>query len=159
METMKRRDVLGALGAIAALGTMGVRAQEAAVGDDMTVSHVFRFAEMVEKPSSNGGWSRAVARGTLATGEFVECHETMLPPGQMPHPPHRHPNSEFILMREGKLQHLNEGVADARPVVPGDVIFNASNRLHGIKNIGTVNALYFVVSVSKGIEQEVGNRK
>jgi quercetin dioxygenase-like cupin family protein len=73
----------------------------------------------------------------------------MLPPGQMPHPPHKHPNSEFILIREGTIQHLNEGVADLRPVGPGDIIFNGSNRLHGLKNIGTVNALYFVVSVSK----------
>lgn len=153
VDAMNRRDVLGALAAFAALGATAAEAQTGGAGsEDLTVSHVFRFSEMVEKPSSNGGWSRAVTHGTLATGEIVEVHETMLPPGQMPHPPHRHPNSEFILIREGKLQHLNEGVADARPVVPGDIIFNASNRLHGLKNIGTTNALYFVVSVSKGLE-------
>lgn len=150
LGAMNRRDVLGALAALAAVGAVGAEAQTAPAGaEDLTVSHVFRFSEMEERPSANGGWSRAVTHGTLATGEIVEVHETMLPPGQMPHPPHRHPNSEFILIREGKLQHLNEGVADARPVLPGDIIFNASNRLHGLKNIGTVDATYFVVSVSK----------
>ncbi|QMV17793.1 cupin domain-containing protein [Granulicella sp. 5B5] len=148
MDGMNRREVLGALSALAALGAIGAEAQTAG-GADLAKSHVFRFSEMVEKPSSNGGWSRAVTKGTLPTGEFVEVHETMLPPGKMPHPPHRHPNSEFILIREGKLQHLGEDVTDTRPIVPGDIIFNASNRLHGLKNIGETNAQYFVVSVSK----------
>jgi quercetin dioxygenase-like cupin family protein len=149
---MNRRDVLGALAVFAALGAAGVEAQvPGAAGEDLSGSRVFRFSEMVQKPSANGGWSRAVTHGTLPTGEIVEVHETMLPPGKEPHPPHRHPNSEFILLREGRLQHFNEGVTDARPVLPGDVIFNASNRLHGLKNIGTVDATYYVVSVSKGL--------
>lgn len=158
MDGMNRREVLTGLAAMAALAATQAEAQAgrgtgAAGGEDLSRSRVFRFSEMVEKPSANGGWSRAVTKGTLPTGEFVEVHETMLPPGQMPHPPHRHPNSEFILIREGKLQHLGEDVAEdgpeARPIVAGDVIFNGSNRLHGLKNIGSTNALYFVVSVSK----------
>ena len=152
MDGMNRREVLAGLAGLAALGATMAEAQ-AGGGEDLSRSRVFRFSEMVEKPSANGGWSRAVTKGTLPTGEFVEVHETMLPPGQMPHPPHRHPNSEFILIREGKLQHLGEDVAEdgpgARPLVAGDVIFNGSNRLHGLKNIGSTNALYFVVSVSK----------
>jgi quercetin dioxygenase-like cupin family protein len=148
MDAMNRREMFGALAAFAALGAAGMEAQGMA-GEDLSKSRVFRFSEMVEKKSANGGWSRAVTKGTLPTGEIVEVHETMLPPGQMPHPPHRHPNSEFILIREGSIQHLNEGVADPRPVGPGDIIFNGSNKLHGMKNVGTVNANYFVVSVSK----------
>jgi quercetin dioxygenase-like cupin family protein len=150
MDGMNRREMFGALAAFAALGAAGMDAQaQTAGGVDLSRSQVFRFSEMIEKKSSNGGWSRAVTKGTLPTGEIVEVHETMLPPGQMPHPPHRHPNSEFILIREGSIQHLNEGVADPRPVGPGDIIFNGSNKLHGMKNVGTVNATYFVVSVSK----------
>jgi hypothetical protein len=137
--SMDRRHVFGMLAGLAALGVArvgeldGQETKSAAGEVDLSKSQVFRFSEMVEKKSSNGGWSRAVTHGTLATGELVEVHETMLPPGQMPHPPHRHPNSEFILIREGTVQHLNEGVADDRPAGPGDIIFNGSNRLHGLK--------------------------
>jgi mannose-6-phosphate isomerase-like protein (cupin superfamily) len=149
MDVMNRREVFGALAAIAALGVTGADAQ-AVNAIDTSKSRVFKFSEMVETKSANGGWSRAVVKGTLPTGEFIECHETMLPIGKEPHPPHRHPNTEFILLREGKLQYLNEGAPEE--VVPGDVIFTASNRLHGLKNIGTVEAKYYVVSVSKQLE-------
>jgi quercetin dioxygenase-like cupin family protein len=147
MDAMNRRDVLTGLAALAALGTMSAEGQTA--GEDLSVSRVFRLHEMTEKTSANGGWSRAVLHGTLPTGEFVECHETMLPAGQMPHPPHKHPNSEFVMIREGKLQYINENGNDPKPIGPGDVIFTASNRLHGLKNIGDTPATYFVVSVSK----------
>jgi hypothetical protein len=71
MDSMNRRDVFGALAAMAALGVAGMDAQAQAAGEvDLSKSQVFRFSEMVEKKSSNGGWSRAVTHGTLATGEF-----------------------------------------------------------------------------------------
>ncbi len=114
----------------------------------LSQSRVFRFSQMPLSDHPNGGWSRAVLHGTLPTGEFVEVHESMLPPGQQPHLPHHHRNSEFILLREGTLEYLNEGSPE--PVSPGDVIFTASDRTHGLRNPGTVPALYYVVSISHG---------
>ncbi len=143
---MNRRDFGLAMAAFAALG---LTAEGQATGDaDLSMSRVFKFEDLVEKKSENGGWSRAITHGTLPTGEFMELHETMLPPGKMPHPPHKHRNSEFLLIRQGKLEYENEGKPE--PVEAGDIIYSASNRMHGLKNVGDVNALYFVVSISHG---------
>jgi quercetin dioxygenase-like cupin family protein len=155
MSEMMRRDVLMGLAALAAMAAVGEGQETAASkllpkgGEFPTeTSRVFRFGEMPVTANENGGWGRAVIHGTLPTGEYVECHETMLPAGKMPHPPHRHPNTEFILVRQGKLEYLDDG--KALPVIgPGDVIFTASNVMHGLKNVGETEALYFVVSVGK----------
>jgi quercetin dioxygenase-like cupin family protein len=141
------------MAAFASLGGLMARAEQvsaagtpSSTGQDMSVSKVFRFDEMPVQNHSNGGWGRAVMHGTLPTGEYVEVHETMLPPGQMPHPPHKHRNTEFVLIREGHVEFLNEGKAE--PMGPGDVVYTASERMHGMKNTGDTPALYFVVSVS-----------
>ena len=152
---INRRDMCVAVAAFASLGGVLARAQEAtgptarsADTTDMAVSKVFRFDEMPVSHHANGGWSRAVMHGTLPTGEFVEVHETMLPQGQMPHPPHKHRNTEFVLIRQGNVEFLNNGKQE--PAGVGDVVYTASNQMHGMKNVGDVPALYFVVSVSHG---------
>jgi len=145
---MNRRDAVAAMMAFASMGVLA-EAQGAALDDAaLRVSKVFHFDEMKVSNFANGGWGRAVMHGTLPTGEFVEVHETMLPAGQMPHPPHQHRNTEFVLVREGKLEFLNDGKPE--PVGVGDVIYTASNQMHGLKNVGDTAALYFVVSISHG---------
>lgn len=149
LDNMNRREACAGLAAFSLLGGLLAEAQTlpgAGQPDASTdVSRVFHFDQMKMTSNANGGWGRAVLHGTLPTGEYLEVHETMLPPGKMPHPPHRHSNTEFILIREGKLQYLTEGHEEA--LGPADVIYTASNRPHGLKNIGDTPALYFVVSV------------
>ena len=150
MKTMNRREMCGALSAFALMATIAEAQTPAASGDttDMAVSKVFSFDKLPVTQNANGGWGRQVMHGTLPTGEFVEVHETMLPAGKMPHPPHKHRNTEFVLIREGKLEFLNDGKPE--PVGVGDVIYTASNVMHGLTNVGTTPALYFVVSISHG---------
>lgn len=159
MADWNRRDVCAA-GVFATLGTLMAQAQTGqqaeshpavSGGDsvDMTKSRVFRFNDLPVKHNANGGWSRAVMHGTLPTGEFVEVHETGLPAGQMPHPPHKHRNSEFVMIREGRVEYWGED-GKREPMGPGDLVYSASNQMHGMKNIGDAMATYFVVSISHG---------
>ena len=167
MDTMNRREVCWAMAALAMAGGRIAEAQTAPqpagalppggeehtgpVNTDLAPleSRVYRFEDLKVTPNAaTGGWSRAVMHGALPTGEFMELHETMLPPGTMPHPPHRHRNTEFLLIRQGTLEYLNEGKPER--VGPGDVVYSASEKMHGVKNVGDDDAIYFVVSVSHG---------
>lgn len=98
--------------------------------------------DKLEVKSSGVGERRDVARNPTATLEEFECHISTLNPGLPSHPPHRHPQEELIIIKEGSLDvHIN-GV-DHR-VGPGSLFFFASYDSHAVKNIGTVPATYYV---------------
>jgi mannose-6-phosphate isomerase-like protein (cupin superfamily) len=106
----------------------------------------FVFSDLKPRQNANGsGEVRSVTQGTTPTGEQVEVHETALNPGASPHAPHRHKHSEFWLIREGTVEITING--KSYQLGPGSVGFAASNDLHGIKNVGTVPATYFVVAI------------
>jgi quercetin dioxygenase-like cupin family protein len=145
---MNRRELGLTLSALAVLGSLSAEAQSSASAGDvprLVHSQLFSYDKLPVRTAPNGMTSRAVMQGTLATGEFIEAHETMLPAGEMPHPPHRHTHSELLLIREGELQVDSDG---QRGIVhAGDVVFTASAVLHSLKNIGAGPASYFVVAV------------
>ncbi len=58
----------------------------------------------------------------------------------------RHVNEELIIIREGNCETLSNG--NWVKVGPGSVVFNASNSLHGFRNIGTTPATYHVINWS-----------
>ena len=151
MKQMDRRELTLALSGFAAFGSIMAQTSEAQSSPSTSVepalahSQIFAFDKLPANTSPNGMVSRSVIRGTLTTGEYVEVHETMLPAGEMPHPPHRHTHSEFLLIREGRLEVTSDGQHGF--VEPGGVIFTASGVLHGLKNVGTTPASYFVVAV------------
>lgn len=112
-------------------------------------SAVYPFEDLPVR-TANGVEFRDVLKGRLATGESLEVHETTLPPGGAPHPPHHHLHSEMWLIREGTVE-LAVGSKTYR-LGPGSVGFVHSNDEHGIKNLGATPAVYFVVAIGPGAD-------
>lgn len=88
------------------------------------------------------GERRDVFNAPTATLDNFECHITTLNPGEIPHPAHHHPDEELIVLKEGTLDVTISG--RTQRVGPGAVIFFASNEVHGMKNVGTTRATYYV---------------
>ena len=137
---MNRRELFAALAATAVVGEGLALAETRSVMG----SHVFDWNSLTDKPNANGS-VRTVCSTPTATLENLEIHITTLNPGKSPHPPHRHPNEEMIIIRQGTVVTLSNG--EWIRVGPGSIIFNGSNQLHGLKNVGTETAIYHVINV------------
>jgi mannose-6-phosphate isomerase-like protein (cupin superfamily) len=108
-------------------------------------STVFHWNQTKPVKNANGE-VRSLCKQPTATIDQLEMHITTLNPGSSPHPPHTHVNEELIILREGLVETLSNG--QWVRVEPGSVIFNASNSLHGLRNIGTAPATYHVINWS-----------
>jgi mannose-6-phosphate isomerase-like protein (cupin superfamily) len=65
----------------------------------------------------------------------------VLDPGASPHPPHRHPEEEFLIVSEGTGEI--ECAGQITPVGPGAIMYCAGNVLHGITNTGKVPMTFY----------------
>src|SRR5678815_71379 len=92
------------------------------------------------------GSVRQFFRTPTATLDELECHVTTLNPGLQSHPPHKHVNEELVIIREGTVEVLSEGAW--KRVGPGSVVFNASNQMHALRNVGPTPAVYHVINWS-----------
>jgi len=122
---------------------------KAVAQDNSLPSGAFQFDKLPLHIANNNAQIRMVMRGKLATGEAIEVHETTLPPGGSPTAKtHHHLHSEMWLVREGVIQ-LTVNDKNYR-LEPGSVGFARSNDEHGITNVGTAPAVYFLVAVGPG---------
>jgi len=146
--TMTRRDAL--VGLMALTGALPAVLPAAAEAADETSKQilgpaVFHWDEMKFVKTAVG--SRAsLCQQPTATVDQLEMHVGTLNPGLMSHPPHRHVNEELIILKEGTCETLSNGIWVK--VEAGSVVFNASNSLHGFRNIGTIPAVYHVINWS-----------
>jgi uncharacterized cupin superfamily protein len=105
-------------------------------------SRVFDWTSFKAQPTNVGAVRRVVQEPT-ATLDELEIHITTLNPGQTPHAPHQHPAEELIVIKEGTVEALVNG--ETRRVGPGSIVFQASNQMHTIRNVGDVPATYHVI--------------
>jgi quercetin dioxygenase-like cupin family protein len=134
-----RRDVFVALlGAMFAVARMTVVSSQT----DVMGSTVFDWTTMKADPNKTGSVRRVVRRPTPTLDE-LEIHITTLAPGETPHPPHQHPAEELLVIKEGNVESLVNG--QLQRVGPGSVVFQASNQMHTIRNVGDTPATYHVI--------------
>jgi len=102
--------------------------------------------------------------GTLDAGQTKITHETFgdlaiyfsgateqigsmtagslhLKPGMSPHPPHQHPEEEFMVITEGTGEIVVEG--KTTKVAPGSMMYCAGGKTHGIVNTGAKPLLFY----------------
>ena len=134
------RDAMIACASVALTCSVGALAQA-----DKTVlgPAVFDWSQLPAVANATGS-VRQVVRQPTATLDELEMHITTLNPGVASHPPHKHPNEELVIIREGNVETLSGGVW--KRVGPGSIIFNASNSLHALRNVGTTPAVYHVIN-------------
>ena len=71
-----------------------------------------------------------------------------LDPGAQPHPPHRHPEEEIMIVGEGTGEFSIGGVTTQ--VKTGDMLYAEANVLHGVRNTGeTRMTFYFIKMMGK----------
>jgi len=136
---LTRRDLVVALtGASLALSGVAVVHGRAAVMG----STIFDWNSFKAVPNKTGA-VRTVVQQPTATLDELEIHITTLNPGETPHAPHQHPDEELLIVKEGTVEALVNG--EMKRVGPGSIIFQASNQLHSIRNVGDSPATYHVI--------------
>jgi quercetin dioxygenase-like cupin family protein len=152
---MNRRDLVQSLPLLALLPSLAAEAQVAAqkkpyvqqTCDEPLLSDckAFPYEGLPQRLSDDGAVTRQMMEGQIPGLSIIEIHETTLEPGKMPHPAHRHPHAELLLVRSGTI----EFESDAPPVrvTAGGMAYCAPDKLHGFKNAGDGQAQYFVVKI------------
>ena len=133
---LTRRELAALLPALAAA--------QAPARTDVGGSQTFRHEDLT--PATNGPLtSRQMLRTRTHTGYRVDIHESEIPAGQAPHPPHQHVHEELMLVRDGTMEVTIAGTTTR--LGPGSCAYVASNQMHGWRNVGTGVARYFVLAL------------
>ena len=105
-------------------------------------SSVVKGKNLPAEGNSPGAKARVHFNGPTKQLAAVATGMVTLEPGSRPHPPHSHPEEEFIIIASGTGEIEINGLVT--PVEPGDMMYAEANVLHGIKNTGsTVMVFYF----------------
>lgn len=130
---------------VAILACAAMATAQQATPNPLAKSRVFPNEDMTPKTAPNGAVGRNLFTGRLVTGEAIGVHETMQPKGTVPNPAHRIEHSELILVEEGTLEYMHDGVTERANA--GSVVYVAFGTLHSVRNVGDGEAKYVVIQI------------
>ena len=119
----------------AALAAAGASSASAKVTDNVLGSDK---AQKLEHPF---GVQHIYYQGPTDMLQIFEGGSLSLKAGMSPHPPHKHPEEEIMVVTEGSGEISVEG--EITKVGPGSMMFTGANRLHGIVNTGKAPLLFY----------------
>jgi XRE family transcriptional regulator, regulator of sulfur utilization len=135
MKTLPLGLLLVSVAAASSIGTLAAQ-------QHVQKSTVYAWSTADAK-TNDWGAVRQVMRAPTPTLEELEIHISTLDPGKSPHAPHQHQHEELLIVKDGTLDTFQSGAT--RRVGPGGIIFQASNELHNVTNVGPSPATYYVI--------------
>jgi quercetin dioxygenase-like cupin family protein len=109
---------------------------------------VVKGAGLPSEGNSPGAKARVHFNGPTKQLAAVASGVVTLEPGSRPHPPHRHPEEEFVIVAAGTGEIEVDGAVTQ--VASGDMMYAEANVLHGIVNTGrTTMTFYFTKILAK----------
>ena len=145
---MKRRTFLATAVALpSALTPTPTQAQEKIThvdtkrGGAVLKSSVVKGKSLPATGDSPGAKAYVHYNGPTAQLTAVATGMVTLEPGARPHPPHQHPEEEFVIVASGTGEIVVGDVTTQ--VAAGDVMYSAGNVLHGITNTGSTQMVFY----------------
>jgi len=127
-----RRDFFALMGAAMAAGAAPASAR---VADD-----VLAGAE-AQQMEHEFGLQQIYFQGETDQLEVFEAGNLRLKGGQTPHPPHKHPEEEIMLVTEGHGEFSLDG--EITHVQPGSMLFCAADKLHAVQAAPDAPLLFY----------------
>ena len=113
-------------------------------------SSVVKGRSLSSEGDSPGAKARVHFNGPTGQLAALASGVVTLEPGSRPHPPHRHPEEELMIVAAGNGEILVDGVVTQ--VEAGDMMYAEANVLHGITNTGaTIMTFYFTKILAKDV--------
>jgi quercetin dioxygenase-like cupin family protein len=110
-------------------------------------------APIVVRPVPPGGkpWvATHLFKGRTPNLGWIACHHSVLAPGQVPHPPHQHPEEEILVVLEGASELVIPAGPDdpsprVEPVRAGHLVYYPRDQFHTIRNSSAEPVAYLML--------------